>query len=82
MAHLELDTTVGSPYYNLRQQGLSDEAAKRELGIWRCPSCNKYTKDLQIGSGVCIDCDEDGLWVDPAGGVHSEDEDDPAAMYE
>ena len=26
--------------------------------------------------------DEDDFWVDPAGGVHSLDEEDPASMYE
>lgn len=25
---------------------------------------------------------DDGMWIDPAGGVHHEDEDDPAKMYE
>jgi pyridoxal/pyridoxine/pyridoxamine kinase len=25
--------------------------------------------------------DNDSFWVDPAGGTHSHDEDDPAAMY-
>lgn len=25
--------------------------------------------------------EEDGCWMDPAGGIHGPDEDDPAAMY-
>ena len=26
--------------------------------------------------------EDDGMWIDPAGGVHYGDDDDPAAMYE
>jgi hypothetical protein len=35
--------------------------------------------------GTCTNCYDNGIWVDPAGGVHHEEADsnyDPAAMYE
>ena len=31
---------------------------------------------------ICLSCEEKGYWEDPSGGVHSPDENDPAAMYE
>lgn len=34
------------------------------------------------GAGVCETCEENGYWIDPAGGVHQGDDEDPAAMYE
>lgn len=27
-------------------------------------------------------CDSPGTWIDPAGGIHDDDEEDPARMYE
>ena len=32
--------------------------------------------------GLSIEKSIEGYWVDPAGGVHSPDDDDPASMYE
>ena len=32
--------------------------------------------------GLYIQLAIDGWWIDPAGGTHSPDDDDPAAMYE
>ena len=59
------------------------------LEYWECPGCGKSVEfgSQEGGAGVCNDCEENGLWVDPAGGVHQEpenDEDfyDPASMYE
>jgi len=54
--------------------------------IYECPGCGKeINKDgFEPGCGVCEDCANQGLWMDPAGGLHySNDEDyDPASMYE
>jgi hypothetical protein len=30
----------------------------------------------------CQECEDEGWWIDPAGGVHQPGEEDPAAMYE
>jgi len=57
---------------------------------WNCPGCGKPVKrndpNERGSQGVCNDCEVDGLWVDPAGGVHQEPDDgefyDPASMYE
>lgn len=48
--------------------------------LYNCPACNQPTS--YQGAGVCLRCEEQGVWIDPAGGLHSGDEDDPAAMYE
>lgn len=39
-----------------------------------------------LNSALCYDCEDiwkkkEGLWIDPAGGAHSRDEEDPALMY-
>ena len=55
-----------------------------------CQDCNKQEQRYQgvgIVDELCYDCEavfmeKEGLWIDPAGGVHSKDEQDPAAMYE
>lgn len=31
---------------------------------------------------ICKDCENEGYWIDPAGGLHHPNEDDPAKMYE
>ncbi len=51
---------------------------------WNCPVCENETTYVS-GAGVCKTCETQGFWVDPAGGIHSENDDydhDPAAMYE
>lgn len=49
----------------------------------RCPVCHKHiTRETSDISGICNSCSDEGWWMDPAGGVHSPDDDDPAAMYE
>ena len=35
---------------------------------WKCPVCGKNTSFIS-GSGVCEECEEKGIWIDPAGGV-------------
>ena len=46
---------------------------------YTCPNCKQRTNNI---NGICIDCEKDGLWIDPAGGIHQDDEEDPAAIYE
>src|SRR5690606_30486892 len=47
---------------------------------FECLNCSAKVKD---GDGpLCPSCEEKGIWIDPAGGIHTDDEDDPAAMYE
>jgi hypothetical protein len=46
---------------------------------YKCQACGTPT-DLKFG--LCQSCEDRGLWIDPAGGIHAEEEDDPAAMYE
>jgi len=49
----------------------------RELLISRiCPEC--WTKLFPPDKEE----EDDGTWIDPAGGVHTGDDDDPAKMYE
>lgn len=54
---------------------------------YTCPACQSSTTNLS-GSGVCNECEEFGFWMDPAGGLHHDNPDDPndyedpAAMYE
>jgi len=51
-----------------------------------CPGCGKTlnTGDEEFAGGVCKSCEDSGMWIDPAGGVHySNDSDyDPASLYE
>lgn len=42
-----------------------------------CENCGKETDD-----SLCDDCLELGYWIDPVGGLHSPNEQDPARMYE
>lgn len=48
--------------------------------LFDCPSCGSKTNHK--GAGVCENCEDQGVWIDPAGGVHSNNEEDPASMYE
>ena len=50
-----------------------------EPGEYICPHCARRTKNI---TGICKVCEENGVWIDPAGGIHTDDEEDPAAMYE
>ena len=48
-----------------------------------CPACRKkVTLEEADFAGFCNPCSEEGFWMDPAGGVHYGDEEDPARMYE
>jgi len=51
--------------------------------IFNCPSCGKESLN-HSGSGVCVECEMENYWVDPAGGVHQSNEEDydPASLYE
>ena len=49
---------------------------------YQCPGCKKYVMVHEICEGVCEPCYQLGYWVDPVGGLHQDDFDDPAAMYE
>ena len=46
-----------------------------------CQTCNGTGEGEFIERGVTTYC-PDCKWMDPAGGLHDHDEDDPAAMYE
>lgn len=35
-----------------------------------------------VGDYICDICENQGWWLDPAGGLHNSNEDDPAIMYE
>lgn len=51
---------------------------------WACPICGKPVCVVS-GAGVCKECEAEGVWMDPAGGVHFSNNDpdyDPAKMYE
>jgi hypothetical protein len=51
---------------------------------FKCPNCGKEIEISESSEGVCLSCNIEGFWVDPAGGVHNDDGDegyDPAAMY-
>lgn len=74
---------------NKQDLGLWETYFKAEIAIRRnaskppphiCPICEDLTTDIN-GSGTCNECEQQGFWVDPAGGTHYGD-DDPAAMYE
>jgi len=56
---------------------------------FNCPVCDKKVTTKEFVGGVCEKCDEEGFWMDPAGGIHysdpngdPEDFEDPAKMYE
>lgn len=51
---------------------------------------NKEIKCLVCGEvndeSICVTCDENGYWIDPAGGIHCDDPDDdnwsdPTELY-
>ena len=54
--------------------------------VTNCCGCAKQVEDPnpknKNGLVLCGDCDEKGIWIDPAGGIHQPNEADPAAMYE
>jgi len=57
-----------------------------KIKVYKCGACGKETTFIM---GVCESCDEQGVWLDPAGGVHYGGDDpdvyddyDPASMYE
>lgn len=81
---------VDSVIHMLESEGVSiddiywnEDQAKVELtskpdDVGDCYVCSA----LAVDSNLCEDCEENGYWIDPAGGVHSSDEEDPAGMYE
>jgi hypothetical protein len=48
----------------------------------KCSVCGKPVEKKAEYADICLSCEEKGYWEDPSGGVHSPDENDPAAMYE
>lgn len=52
----------------------------------RCSGCNRlFSAPLNVTEFICTDCENEGWWIDPAGGIHEPDNgdfEDPAAMYE
>ena len=48
---------------------------------YKCPNCLKTVPIEEIWVGVCKECGKAGIWIDPAGGVHIDD-DEPWRMYE
>jgi hypothetical protein len=55
---------------------------KMEEEKFPCGTCHKMITANEFIGGVCKSCDEAGFWIDPVGGVHHGNEEDPAAMYE
>ena len=48
----------------------------------KCQECKKELPDNSpwpFCDHICAD--KQGYWMDPAGGIHSNDEEDPAEMY-
>lgn len=45
----------------------------------KCICCGAKT---DWSYGICDDCSNKGYWMDPAGGLHSPDEEDSASQYE
>jgi hypothetical protein len=71
------------PKDNRNNLQLIDSETGIEIPIETCPICGKVTHEENSGiSGICNDCEEEGWWMDVVGGLHSPNEDDPAAMYE
>lgn len=83
---------VDSVIYSLESEGVdiddvywNEDEAKVELTsrpeeLSECYVCEA----LAVDSNLCEDCEEVGFWIDPAGGIHSSDEDkwrDPTDMY-
>jgi hypothetical protein len=60
---------------------------KDEEGNWTsyesetCQTCNGWEEVSGEEGGPNVNC-PDCTWMDPAGGIHSKDEEDPAKMYE
>ena len=57
---------------------------EKEKKVHMCLNCGKIIslEEITENSGFCTPCEEEGLWIDPAGGIHSGEETDLAAMYE
>lgn len=54
---------------------------------YECPKCKRMMPQKEFLGGLCKDCDREGYWMDPVGGIHFDDPnsdefDDPASMYE
>lgn len=66
-----------------------DELKKANLKCSVCNEIHEFTyhpsNEYQVLHGgyilLCDDCDKQ-YWIDPAGGLHNIDEEDPAKMYE
>jgi len=44
----------------------------------KCPGCNKNF--VSLIDGVCILCESEGVWIDPTGGVHTDEDDQLKCM--
>jgi len=57
---------------------------EKEKKVYKCENCGKIISKDEFFKhfGFCTPCEEDGFWIDPAGGIHSGEETDLAAMYE
>jgi len=55
-----------------------------EKKVHKCENCGTIIskEEKSKNFGLCNFCEEEGFWIDPAGGVHSGDDSDPASMYE
>jgi len=54
---------------------------------YQCCYCGTFVSEdyFVFGANTCVQCNDQGIWIDPAGGIHhnGNDEDyDPAKMYE
>lgn len=60
----------------------SNETALSLNSTEKCWACSKQND--QADSHLCAECEEDGYWIDPAGGLHDPDEgfEDYASQYE
>lgn len=63
------------------------DASEEVMHEVKCKGCSRmFSVSEHNDSYLCDECDSEGFWIDPAGGLHSPDEEDdledPAAMYE
>ena len=64
-------------------QECGEPVVAEEGGTYTCKNCGfSYDPDLNRENENSMGTEDDEDWIDPAGGRHSHDEEDPAKMYE
>ena len=53
------------------------QSCKGENSKHKCWVCEKENEEH-----ICEECGNKGWWIDPAGGLHDPEEEDPAKQYE